>query len=74
MVSDTLKELADRFAEFEHSGLQMAPEAVLAHRLTLRALALEVRHLEQERAHFGPMPPPLFAMAGGNIVPFRRPS
>ena len=73
MVSEAIKELAARFGEYEHTGMQLAPEAVTAQVEILRALAIEVRLLEDRLEAVGALPPPVFAPA--NVIPFpRRPS
>lgn len=70
MLSDAIRELSRTFQEFEHSGLQMAPEAVAAHRMIFRAWALEARNLEERLVNHAAFLP---VDGAANVLPFRRP-
>lgn len=75
MVSDGLKAFIDTLGEFEHTGLEISPEGVVAMRMTLRGYALEIRNLEDRLAQLDALSAPIFAdRLATNVLPFRRPS
>lgn len=69
MLSDAIRALARTFDEYQHTGLQMAPEAVEAHQMIFAAWALEARNMEERMAGHAAFLPIADA---SNVVPFRR--
>ena len=64
MLSEKLRNLGDRLAEYEHAGLQLAPEGVAAIRAVLEACAEDARALEGREVP----PPDRVGDLPGNVV------
>jgi len=75
MLSDSIREMRRNLQEYDHSGLEMSPEAVDAWALMLRSFETEARNLEERLASLDAIGHVPVLPMDGKVVPFRaRPS
>ncbi|MBN8999701.1 MAG: hypothetical protein J0H54_09985 [Rhizobiales bacterium] len=70
MLSDSIREMRRTLDDYTHTGLQMAPEAVVAMALVLRSYETEARNMEERLDSVASLHQAV--ASGGNVVAFGR--